>query len=198
MTLLLITITIVALCLYLISESSYKKLKQKYAENSHEVNRLRGYVSALQTQTVNVNDVVSKDIFYDTENAYKNQLLAASNEINRVKLSYKILQEEHEALSAKLKDQLSNKKSQEVRLGQIAEQLIPFLKNFKHDPKTLCAVFRPIDYIVFGEDEIVFLEVKTGGAQLSQKQKNIKELVEQKKVRFEVHRIDENSYEVEK
>ena len=47
---------------------------------------------------------------------------------------------------------LSQKKSSEVRTGQIVEQLAPFLDNFKYDPKKLHFMGMPIDYIYFGDD----------------------------------------------
>lgn len=83
----------------------------------------------------------------------------------------------------------SQKKSSEVRLGQIAEQLTPFLNNFKYDPKTCQFLGQPIDYVVFSENEIVFVEVKTGNSQLSKSQKNIRENINKKRVRFEEIRI---------
>ena len=80
---------------------------------------------------------------------------------------------------------LSQKKSSEVRTGQIAEQLVPFLDKFKYNPKNAHFIGMPIDYIVFNDDEVVFVEVKTGKSSLSNKQKNIKSLVDSSKVRFE-------------
>lgn len=85
---------------------------------------------------------------------------------------------------------LSQKKSSEVRLGQISEHLAPFLLNFKHDPKKAHFLGMPIDYIVFDEDRVIFLEIKSGGAQLSKTQQQIKKLIEDKKVVWEVMRIN--------
>jgi len=90
----------------------------------------------------------------------------------------------------------SEKKSKEVRLGQISEVLLPFLDGFEYDPKSLSALFQPIDYISFGEDEIVFIEVKSGGAQLSTKQRRIRDQIKEGKVRFEIYRLGENGIEV--
>lgn len=84
---------------------------------------------------------------------------------------------------------LSQKKSSEVRVGQIVEQLAPFLENFKYDPKKIKFIGMPIDYIYFGDDEIVVIEIKSGNSQLSTIQKNIKDLVDNKKIRWEVYRI---------
>lgn len=95
---------------------------------------------------------------------------------------------------------LSQKKSSEVRIGQIAEHLVPFLGDFKYDPKNVKFLGQPIDLICFEHDKIIFIEVKTGKSQLSSKQKNIKELIENNKVYWEEFRIsppDENQQKSE-
>ena len=84
---------------------------------------------------------------------------------------------------------LSQKKSGEVRLGHIAETLAPFLDQFDFDPENCCFMGRPIDYISFGDDEITFIEVKSGNAQLSSKQRHIRDLVKGKLVSWKEVRI---------
>ncbi len=85
----------------------------------------------------------------------------------------------------------SQKKSGEVRLGQIAENLVPFLEHCKDlDPKTMHFIGNPIDYIVFDTENIIILEVKTGKSRLSEVQKRIKNQVEQKKIVWKTIRID--------
>lgn len=85
---------------------------------------------------------------------------------------------------------LSQKKSSEVRLGQISENLAPFLKDFKYNPKEAHFIGMPIDYIIFEEDKIVFLEVKSGESRLSQKQTNIKRLIKEGKIEWDEMRIN--------
>ena len=84
---------------------------------------------------------------------------------------------------------LSQKKSSEVRLGHIAETLAPFLDQFDFEPERCSFLGQPIDYVSFGDDEITFIEVKSGNSQLSQKQKHIKHLVEQKLISWKEIRI---------
>ena len=82
------------------------------------------------------------------------------------------------------------KKSSEVRLGHIAETLAPFLDQFDFEPERCSFLGQPIDYVSFGDDEITFIEVKkSGNSQLSQKQKHIKHLVEQKLISWKEIRI---------
>ena len=87
------------------------------------------------------------------------------------------------------KKTLSQKKSSEVRLGHIAEKLAPFLEDFPYEPENATFLGQPIDYIVFEEEEIVFIEIKSGNSQLSQKQRIIRDLVKNKCVSWKEIRI---------
>jgi len=103
--------------------------------------------------------------------------------ICRLKDTIKDMVSEHSKL-------LSQKKSSEVRLGQISENLAPFLKDFKYNPKKAHFLGNPIDYIIFEEDKIVLLEIKSGESKLSDGQKNIKRLIQEGKVEFDQMRIN--------
>ena len=84
---------------------------------------------------------------------------------------------------------MSLRKSREVILGQTAEKLAPFLENFEFNPQKCQFLGQPIDYVVFDDNEVVFIEIKSGKAKLSAKQKNIKKLIEEKKIRWKEIRI---------
>ncbi len=88
-----------------------------------------------------------------------------------------------------LKETKFAKKSLSSLYGKTTEQFMPFVSDFGYDPKNFRFIGTPIDGIVFNEDEIVFIEFKSSSSRFSQKQKNIKEIVENKKVRFEEKRI---------
>jgi predicted Holliday junction resolvase-like endonuclease len=99
---------------------------------------------------------------------------------------------ENKNLKEKAKDLTFQKKSSEVRLGNIGEQMAPLLKDWPYNPTNFRFLGSPIDGIAFEDDEIVFIEIKTGKARLSKKQKDIKSLVNEGKVRFATFRIGEN------
>jgi predicted Holliday junction resolvase-like endonuclease len=84
---------------------------------------------------------------------------------------------------------LSQKKSSEVLTGHIAEKFVPFLKSFKHKPRQTQFLGMPIDFIAFGDDEVTFIEVKSGNSRLNPNQKRIKQLILDKKVKWEEIRI---------
>ena len=95
---------------------------------------------------------------------------------------------------------ISQKKSSETRLGQVTEHIVPFLENCKHDPKNMHFMGQPIDYVVFDYDqgEITFLEVKTGNAQESKRQKMIKNIIKSGKVYYESMRVNTKGVIVKK
>jgi predicted Holliday junction resolvase-like endonuclease len=88
-------------------------------------------------------------------------------------------------------------KSRAVIGGQFSEQLAPYLPDFKFLPTECKFIGKPIDFLVFkGMDdkeitEVVFVEVKSGNAKLNQHEKNLKETIEKKRVRWEEYRIPE-------
>lgn len=82
--------------------------------------------------------------------------------------------------------------------GKTLEKLVPFLRNFGHDPHDIRWIGDPVDLIVFDGysknnrkeiDGITFVEVKSGASELSSGQKKIKEVVERRKVRWEEFRV---------
>ena len=89
------------------------------------------------------------------------------------------------------------KKSRAVLVGQFSEQLAPFLPNFKYLPTEARFIGKPIDFLVFkGMDEknineVVFVEVKSGKSKINSHEKNLKNAIEKKRVRWEEYRIPE-------
>lgn len=82
-----------------------------------------------------------------------------------------------------------------VRGGYVAESLAPLIDDFPVDiGKPGCAtVFlgQPVDYVHFDPDEgVTFIEVKSGSADLSARQRRFRQLVEEGRVRWETYRVD--------
>ncbi|MCR4335091.1 MAG: endonuclease [archaeon] len=77
-----------------------------------------------------------------------------------------------------------SKSSQSVKYGKMTEQFIPFTKDFPFNPDNFRFLGNPIDGVVFEEDKVVFAEFKTASSQLSQKQRNIRDLIKSKKVEW--------------
>ncbi len=74
--------------------------------------------------------------------------------------------------------------------GKTLEKFIPFLDKFPYDPHDVRWLGDPIDLVIFdgySDNElksVVFCEVKSGGGKLSKNQNNIKEIIENKKVKW--------------
>ena len=75
-------------------------------------------------------------------------------------------------------------KSMNVKHGKSFEQLFPFMENYPYDYRNFRFIGTPIDGLSFEDNMIVFLEFKTGTSKLSDKQRKIKSLIENKKVEW--------------
>ena len=84
---------------------------------------------------------------------------------------------------------LSQKKSSEVRLGHISETIAPFLESFEFNPEECAFLGKPIDYISFSKEAITIVEIKSGKAQLTKKQRQIRDLIKDGKVYWKEVRI---------
>lgn len=94
-------------------------------------------------------------------------------------------------LNNKFNDLVFSKKSQSVKYGKITEQWIPFSDSFPFDSDCFRFLGNPIDGIAFTDDQIIFCEFKSNKSVLSEKQKKIKQMVLEKKIKwFEMHLKD--------
>ncbi|RLI65980.1 MAG: hypothetical protein DRO67_01870 [Candidatus Asgardarchaeum californiense] len=115
------------------------------------------------------------------------------NELNSIlTIQTEELSKDITILQSKLNKTVHQKKSSEVRLGKIGENLAPFMDGWPWDPNHFRFLGSPIDGIQFTEDEVLFVEIKTGKSRLSKYQTKCKKLVEEGKVRFVTFRIGED------
>lgn len=90
----------------------------------------------------------------------------------------------------------SQKKSSEVRLGKIGENLAPFTDAWPWDPNNFRFLGSPVDGIQFTDDCIYMVEIKTGNSRLSKIQQRCKELINQGKFKFVEFRIGTDGVEI--
>ncbi len=83
-----------------------------------------------------------------------------------------------------------------VTAGKVHEQLVPYLPEFGFNPKDARFLGSPVDLVVFdglaaGEvRRVVFLEVKTGDAQLTTRERQVRAVVEAREVVWAELRLD--------
>lgn len=117
---------------------------------------------------------------------------------------YEQAQEDLKKKAVKLKDQrraisrTSEIGAKAVNLGFILERLAPSLGAFRFERNDCRSLFDPIDYLIFeglstkgAVGRIFFVDIKTGGSRLQVNQKQIKALVESKKIAFLKYRSEE-------
>lgn len=89
--------------------------------------------------------------------------------------------------SAKIRDD-AVQRSLAVTAGKVHEQLVPYLPEFGFNPKDARFLGSPVDLVVFdglaaGEvRRVVFLEVKTGGAPLTARERQVRDVIEAREV----------------
>ncbi len=77
-----------------------------------------------------------------------------------------------------------------VTTGKVYEQLVPYLPDFPFNPKDVRFLGSPVDFVVFDGlsdghiTRIVFVEVKTGAADLSTRERRIRDAVHDSRVEW--------------
>jgi predicted Holliday junction resolvase-like endonuclease len=79
-------------------------------------------------------------------------------------------------------------RSEAVTVGKVYEQLVPYLPGFEFNPKDARFLGTPVDLIVFdglsqGEvRRVVFVEIKTSAADLSTRERRVRDAVRDRRV----------------
>jgi predicted Holliday junction resolvase-like endonuclease len=90
----------------------------------------------------------------------------------------------------------SVKQSQAVISGKVYEQLLPYFPDFPFNPKDVRFLGSPVDLVVFegldrgALERVVFVEVKTGQATLSLRERQLRDAVRAGRVEWEEIRKD--------
>lgn len=84
--------------------------------------------------------------------------------------------------------------TQSVNFGFISEKIATALSTFPFEHNDCRSLFKPIDYIIFEGlsrkgtvTKLIFSEIKSGGARLNEHQKQVKQVVESKKVDLKIY-----------
>ena len=128
------------------------------------------------------------DLFYSDDFNDKGReiydLYREKVEQRRIELSERT---EHISESSEIQARATN-------LGFILERLAPSLSTFRFECSDCRSLFDPIDYVIFEGlrqkglvSRIIFADIKTGNAALSRKQREIRNLVNSKKVEFDIY-----------
>ena len=81
-------------------------------------------------------------------------------------------------------------RSRSVMIGQITEHFIPYLPEFRYNPKDAHFLGKPMDFLVFdgltdGDlRDVIFIEVKSGGA-LTARERQVRDAIRERRVRWE-------------
>lgn len=102
---------------------------------------------------------------------------------------YNRAKKENQRLFEQLRQVASSKQSLSTKYGKMTEQFMPFMEQYPYNQNAFRFIGSPIDGVQFEKDKVIFVEFKAGNAQLSVKQKEIRDLINRKKVEFREFRI---------
>lgn len=115
-------------------------------------------------------------------------------QVQDLKEREKELKRERKSISEK-----SEVGAKSVNIGFILERLAPTMRDFRFDRNDCRSLFDPIDYVIFEGlskngtvSKVFFADIKTGGARLKNNQKEIKSLVERKKVDWDTYKSEDS------
>jgi predicted Holliday junction resolvase-like endonuclease len=87
------------------------------------------------------------------------------------------------------------RRSQAVTAGKVFEQLVPWLPDFAYDPRDARFLGSPVDFIVFDGlssgtvERVVFVEVKSGEAGLSTRERRVRDAIRDGRIEWAEHRV---------
>ena len=83
-----------------------------------------------------------------------------------------------------------------VTAGKVHEQLVPYLPEFGFNPKDARFLGSPVDLVIFdgladgAVRRVVFLEVKTGGAPLTTRERQVRDVIDAREVAWAELRLN--------
>lgn len=156
---------------------SHERELADHKESVQELAVVSAKLQTLKSSTLTPDNAVPKDM-------HVVKVLELSAQI-------KGLQTQLNDMTCKFEESRGKQISERVRLGSVSENLIAFTEHFPYDRSKVKALFQPIDLIYFGEDEIVFIDIKSGGSTLSTKQRGLRDLIREGNVKFRVMRVND-------
>ena len=110
-----------------------------------------------------------------------------------------LLQEDTHKDEIKKARQDSKFRSSAVNWGKAIEHFVPFTSKFPIPPEDVSFLGMPVDFVGFTETDdpkkcsVHFIEVKSGGSNITKKQYNIKEAIKNGRVHWHTIRVDANN-----
>lgn len=129
---------------------------------------------------------LKKTALFDNDNFSEEALKIYQQQLDDIRIAKERLKRLREVGTTK-----SESGAQSVNIGFILERLAPTLGSFRFNHNDCRSLFDPIDYVIFeglskngAINKVFFIDIKTGGARLNKRQKEIRTVIENKKVSF--------------
>lgn len=171
--------------IYLISFSLIQKKDQNKAQTEKE--QLMERISELKESLERMSTVAQ-----DRRESLNNK----TKDIFEIQFKQTQLERELEKEKTKYATLLNQKKSTEVRVGQISEQIAPFMDAWPYKANNFRFLGSPVDGVSFEDDAMVVVEIKTGHGKLTPKQRQIRKHIREGKVKLVEFRIEPDGFKI--
>lgn len=113
-------------------------------------------------------------------------------------LAFYLAWRSRQSLQREAEQARSSKRSQSVRYGRMTERFAPWMEDWPFDPEDFRGLGDPIDGVQFADEGVYLVEIKTGEAGLSKRQRELRETVREGRVGWLTFHVgDERPVELE-
>lgn len=161
-----------------------------------ELSRVENELARLSTETTSLSRQIEARARMQFDEWQKNEIASIREQQREIATREALLQ--HEDWKRNTEDILRRdaiSRSRSVTTGKVTEQMVPYFTEFPFNPKDARFIGSPIDFVVFdglndGEvKEVVIVEVKTASSTLSKREKQIREVVQARKIQWKELRL---------
>lgn len=158
---------------------------------SSNKNSVKGTAELIQLKKQNADLSQEIQIVNEQNRNLYQSIIVSQNALNKANEEIEFIKSEVPSIIVEER-QKAIKSSQAVIKGKTTEQIVPFLPNFKYNPSNCRFLGSPIDFVIFDGmyegkiREVIIMDVKTGNASLTQRQKDIQDCIKNGKISFEI------------
>lgn len=163
-------------------------MKMKQSRNKEIIKTIKS--GRFYTECPNCSEEIAlhKADLFDNDNFSEEALRIYEEQLDNIRLRKEHLKKIREIGTAR-----SEIGAFSTNIGLILERIAPALEKFRFNHNDCRSIFDPIDYIIFEGltkkgtvDKIFFVDIKTGNARLSSRQKEIRSLIFKQKVSLKI------------
>ena len=164
-----------------------KTMRMNHQEIIQTLKRGNFFIECPESNGIEVS--LKQAVLFDNDNFTPDAVEIYQQQLNEIKERKQLLKQLKSTGTSK-----SQYGAHSVNIGSILERIAPAMSTFRFNHNDCRSLFDPIDYVIFEGlsnkgrvNKIFFVDIKTGKAPLKPRQKEIRNVVNDKKVIFKTY-----------